>query len=156
MPSGSAPKILNKSFTITADIETSGKASDGAILSFGGSDGGYGLYVREGKPVFVGNFLNRSLTRATSTAPLPAGPVTLRAEFAYDGGGLGKGGRLSLFVNDKKVGEGRMEQTQALTLGLGGTLDVGADTGTPVDEIYTPPFAFGGTIKQVTLDLKPN
>ena len=92
----------------------------------------------------------------TSTAPLPAGPVKLRAEFAYDGGGLGKGGTLSLFVNDKKVGEGRMEQTQAMTLGLGGTLDVGADTGPAVDEIYTPPFAFGGTIKQVTLDLKPN
>ena len=156
VPSGSAPKILNKSFTITANIETSGKATDGAILSFGGSDGGYGLYVREGKPVFVGNFLNRSLTRAASTAPLPAGAVKLRAEFAYDGGGLGKGGKLSLFVNDQKVGEGRMEQTQALTLGLGGTLDVGADTGTPVDEIYTPPFAFGGTIKQVTLDLKSN
>jgi arylsulfatase len=154
--SGSAPKILNKSFSITAEIEMVEKSSDGAILSFGGSDGGYGLYIREGRPVFVGNFLNRSLTRATSTAALPPGPVTLRAEFAYDGGGLGKGGTLSLFVDGDKVGESRMEQTQALTLGLGGTLDVGEDTGTAVDEIYTPPFQFGGTIKQVTLELKPD
>lgn len=156
LPSGSAPKILNKSFAITADIERTANSSDGAILSFGGSDGGYGLYIREGRPVFVGNFLNRSLTRVTSNAPLPPGPVQLRAEFAYDGGGLGKGGKLSLFVNGEKAGEGRMEQTQAITLGLGGTLDIGEDTGSAVDEAYTPPFRFGGKIKQVTLDLKPN
>jgi arylsulfatase len=156
VPSGSAPKILNKSFAITADIEMSADSKNGAILSFGGSDGGYGLYIKEGKPVFVGNFLNQVLTRATSTSPLPAGPAKVRAEFAYDGGGLGKGGNISLFVNDKKVGEGRMEHTQAMTLGLGGTLDIGEDTGSAVDESYTPPFRFGGTIKQVTVDLKPN
>lgn len=156
LASGSAPKILNKSFAITADIEMTANSSDGAILSFGGSDGGYGLYIREGRPVFVGNFLNRSLTRVTSNAPLPAGPLKLRAEFAYDGGGLGKGGKLSLFVNGEKAGEGRMEHTQAITLGLGGTLDVGEDTGSAVDTAYRPPFRFGGTIKQVTLDLKPN
>jgi len=156
LASGSAPKILNKSFTISAEIETDGRSTDGAIFSFGGSDGGYGLYVLDGKPVFVGNFLNIELARATSMERLAAGPAKLRAEFAYDGGGLGKGGTLSLFVNDKKVGDARLEQTQALTLGLGGTLDIGADTGSAVDEAYTPPFQFGGTIEQVTLDLKPN
>jgi arylsulfatase A-like enzyme len=156
LASGSAPKILNKSFAITADIEMIADSKNGAIFSFGGSDGGYGLYIREGRPVFVGNFLNRAITRATSTAQLPTGSVKLRAEFAYDGGGLGKGGKMSLFVNDTKVGEGRMERTQAFTLGLGGTLDVGEDTGTAVDEVYTPPFRFGGTIKHVTVDLKPN
>jgi arylsulfatase len=156
LAAGSAPKILNKSFAITAEIEMTEQSSDGAILSFGGSDGGYGLYIRENRPVFVGNYLNQTLTRVTSTAPLPMGPVELRAEFDYDGGGLGKGGNLSLFVNGQKVGDGRMEKTQALTLGLGGTLDVGADTGSPVDESYTPPFQFAGSIKQVTVDLKPD
>jgi arylsulfatase A-like enzyme len=154
--SGSAPKILNKSFSITADIEAGEKPNSGAILSFGGSDGGYGLYVRDGKATFVGNYLNRVITRVTSPDPLPSGAVKVRGEFAYDGGGIGKGGKLSLFVNDNKVGEGRMEHTQAMTLGLGGTLDIGADTGSAVDESYTPPFKFDGTIKQVTLDLKPN
>jgi arylsulfatase len=154
LPAGSAPNLLNKSFTITADIEVAAGGSDGAVFSLGGMDGGYGLYVRDGRPVFVGNFLNRSLTRVTSKKPLAAGPVKLRAEFAYDGGGLGKGGKLSLFVNGQKVGEGRMEQTQAITLGLGGTLDVGLDSGSAVDDVYTPPFQFGGTILQVTVDLK--
>jgi arylsulfatase len=154
VPAGSAPNILNKSFSFTADVEISGDKTEGAIVSFGGSDGGYGIYVRDGKPVFAGNFLGRSVTRASSETPLPAGTVKLRGEFKYDGGGLGKGGTMSLFVNDQKVGEGRIEQTQGITLGLGGTLDIGADTGSPVDEAYTPPFHFTGKIKQVTVDLE--
>jgi arylsulfatase len=155
LPGGSAPNVLNKSFAITADIESKGAETEGAVFSLGGSDGGYGIYVRDGKPVFVGNFLNRSITRVASNQALGAGPAKIRGEFKYDGGGMGKGGTMSLFVNDQKVGEGRMEQTQGITLGLGGTLDVGADTGTAVDEEYTPPFAFNGKIQQVTVDLKP-
>ena len=156
LPSGSAPPVLNKSFAIIADVEKAGTGStEGAIFSLGGSDGGYGIYVRDDKPVFVGNFLNRAVTRVVSSQVLPAGAVKIRADFAYDGDGLGKGGTMSLFINDQKVGEGRLEQTQAITLGLGGTLDVGEDTGSPVDEEYTPPFRYNGTVKQVTVDLKP-
>jgi arylsulfatase len=61
---------------------------------------------------------------------------------------------MSLFVNGQKVGEGRMERTQAITLGLGGALDIGEDSGSAVDEAYTPPYRFGGTIRQVTVDLE--
>jgi arylsulfatase len=86
---------------------------------------------------------------------LPTGAVKVRGEFAYDGGGMGKGGRLSLFISGKKVGESKMAETQAITLGLGGTLDVGADTGSAVDEAYTPPFTFNGKIQQIVVDLKP-
>lgn len=68
---------------------------------------------------------------------------------------MGKGGAMLLFVNDQQVGAGRIEQTQGIMLGLGGTLDIGEDTGSPVDEAYTPPFRFNGKIKQVTVDLKP-
>jgi arylsulfatase len=155
IPAGSAPNVLNKSFAITADVEAKGASTEGAVFSLGGSDGGYGIYVREGKPVFVGNFLNRSITRVTSSQVLPSGPAKVRGEFAYDGGGMGKGGRMSLFINGQKVGEGRIEQTQGITLGLGGTLDVGADTGSAVDEEYTPPFEFNGKVNEVTVDLKP-
>jgi arylsulfatase len=156
LPSGSAPNVLNKSFTITAEIETApNAAASGALFSMGGSDGGYGLYLSEGRPVFAGNFLGRTTSRVTSKAPIPAGPVTVRAEFRYDGGGMGKGGAMVLFVNDQQVGQGRIEQTQGITLGLGGTLDIGEDTGSGVDEAYTPPFRFNGKIKQVTVDLKP-
>lgn len=154
LPSGSAPNVLNKSFAIVADIEMTADSRNGAIFSLGGADSGYGLYVREGRPVFVGNFLSRSITRASSNQPLPAGPAKLRAEFKYDGGGIGKGGALTLFVNDEKVAEARMERTVPITLGLGGTLDVGADTGSAVDDVYTPPYEFKGKIKQVTVEVK--
>ncbi len=157
LPAGSAPNLLNKSFSITAEVEVpaDGAPLDGAVLSMGGGDGGYGLYFREGRPVFAGNFLGRSTTRATAAEPVAAGPATVRAEFEYDGGGLGKGGTMKLFVNDAKVGQARMERTQPLTLGLGGALDVGEDSGSSVDEAYVPPFKFGGRIKQVTIELKP-
>jgi arylsulfatase len=153
LPAGSAPNVLNKSFAITAEIEMTAQSNNGAVFSLGGMDSGYGIYIRDGRPVFAGNFLSRSITRVASDAPLPAGPATLRGEFKYDGGGLGKGGTLSLFVNNRKVGEARMEQTVGITLGLGGTLDIGADTGSAVDDAYTPPFEFKGTIKQVTVEL---
>ncbi len=153
LPAGSAPNVLNKSFTIHADVTLNKDNTEGAIFSMGGGDGGYGLYVRDNKPVFVGNFLGRTTTRVTAKEPLPAGPVKLRGEFKYDGGGLGKGGVLTLYAGDKKLGEGRLAQTQAITLGLGGTLDIGADTGSAVDEEYTPPFDFTGKIEKVSVEL---
>lgn len=153
LPAGSAPNVLNKSFTVTAEIENDTDQPEGAIFSLGGGDGGYGLYVLDGKPVFAGNFLSRSIARAASESALPKGAVKVRGEFKYDGDGMGKGGTLSLFVNDKKVADARLEQTQAITLGLGGTLDIGIDTGSPVDDAYTPPFSFNGKIEQVTVEL---
>lgn len=155
LPAGSAPNVLNKSFAITADLELKAEETNGAVFSLGGSDGGYGLYVRKGRPVFAGNFLGRTITRVTSEAALPMGTVKLRGEFKYDGGGLGKGGTMTLLVNGKKVGEGRIEQTQGITMGLGGTLDIGEDTGSAVDEAYTPPFRFEGSIEKVVVDLQP-
>jgi arylsulfatase len=154
LASGSAPSLLNKSFSITADVESAGEATEGVIFSMGGGDGGYGIYVKDGRAVFAGNFLGRSITRVASNEPLPSGPAKVRAEFRYDGGGLGKGGVMTLLVNDQKVGEGRIPETQGITLGLGGTLDVGEDTGSPVDDSYTPPYRYNGKIKQVTVDLK--
>ena len=153
LPAGTAPNLLNKSFSVTADIEVPKEKADGAVFAMGGLDGGYGLYVREGRLVFVGNYLGRTFTRVTSEKPLAPGPAKVKAEFAYDGNGLAKGGKMSLFVNGQKAGEGRLERTQAITLGLGGTLDIGEDTGSAVDEVYTPPYRFGGTIRQVTVDL---
>lgn len=154
LPAGSAPNVLNKSFAITAEIEVKGNEPNGSVFSLGGGDGGYGIYVRNGLPVFAGNFLGRSVTRVSSNTPLPKGIVNLRGEFDYDGGGLGKGGTMTLYVNDHKVAEGRIEQTQGMTLGLGGTLDIGEDTGSAVDDVYTPPFRFSEKIRKVTVDLK--
>jgi arylsulfatase len=155
LPGGSAPNLLNKSWTVTADIQIPRGTVNGVVWDMGALDGGFSLYVRNGRPVFSGNFLGRSYARITSTRPLPEGHVVLRGEFAYDGGGYGRGATLSLYVNDQKVGEARMAQTLAFNLGLGATLDVGMDTGAPADEAYEAPFPFTATINNVVIQLRP-
>jgi arylsulfatase len=157
LPAGSAPNLLNKSWTVAADLQIPAGSANGVVWAMGALDGGFTLYVRNGRPVFAGNYLGRTMSRATTTRPLPQGHVVLRGEFAYDGGGMGRGATLSLFVNDQKVGEARMAATQAFTLGLGGTLDIGLDTGSPADEAYQAqmPFPFTATIRSVTIQLRP-
>ena len=90
-----------------------------------------------------------------SPQPLPEGPATIRVEFLYDGGGVGKGGNVQLYVNDQKVGQGRVDKTVPGRFSADETFDIGMDTGSPVSADYVSPNAFTGTIKKVVIDLKP-
>ena len=147
--------MKNRSFTITADVENPKAGANGVILAQGGRFGGWSLYTKAGKPIYVYNFLD--LERFTVAAPqaLPAGKSTVRLEFAYDGGGLGKGGLATLFVNDKKVAEGRIGRTQPMIFSLDETADVGMDDATPVSEDYkAADNKFTGKILKVTVDVK--
>lgn len=155
LPDSVAPPMLNKSWTITAEVEVDGGPAEGMIVTHGGLEGGYGLYLREGRPTFVYNYL--SLDRPTFAArePLPPGKATIVVDFAYDGGGLGRGGDLTLSVNGKTVAEGRLERTVPVKLSIVEGLDVGMDGGSPVDFTYQPPFPFTGRIEKVTVELKP-
>ena len=155
LPAGSAPNILNKSFTITCHVSAVTKNVQGSVFSMGGSDGGYGIYVENGKPVFVCNFLGMKVTRIRSSAAMPQGESEIQVNFVYDGGGMGKGGTFTMLLNGKKVGEAKIDATQPITLGLGGALDVGMDSGSGVDESYTPPNKYTGKIKKVEIDIKP-
>jgi arylsulfatase len=155
LPNEGSPRVLNKSWTITADVEVPEKA-EGMIVTQGGLEGGYGLYLRDGKPTFVYNFL--SLERPTITAkdPLPAGKARIAVNFAYDGkkGELGKGGAVTLSVNGQPVAEGKLERTAPISLSIGEGLDIGEDVGSAVDFTYKLPFKFTGKIEKVTVELK--
>jgi hypothetical protein len=155
IPDGASPPMCNKSWTITADIELPDGAANGMIVTHGGLEGGYGLYLRDGKPTFVYNYL--SIDRPTFTAkdPLPQGKTKLVVDFAYDGGGMGKGGEITMTVNGKKIAGGRLERTIPIQFSLGEGLDIGMDVGSPIDFTYQMPFAFTGKIEQVTVELKP-
>jgi hypothetical protein len=147
--------VLNKSFTITAQIEIPEQGAEGMVITQGGLTGGYGLYLRDGKAHFVYNLL--ALDRFTiSSDALPKGKVTLAAKFAYDGkpGELGKGGTVTLTANGKKVGEGKLPRTVPNQFSIGEGLDVGTDLGSAVDFTYKLPFTFTGKIEKVTFDLK--
>ncbi len=155
LPDAASPSMVNKSWTITAEIEVLDGNTNGMIVTHGGLEGGYGLYLRDGKPTFVYNFL--SIERFTMVAkdPLPKGKTTLAVDFNYDGGGMGKGGKLTMAANGVTIGEGRLERTIPIQFSLGEGLDVGRDVGSPIDFTYKLPFAFDGKIDKVTIELKP-
>jgi arylsulfatase len=124
--------IKNRSSKITAAIEVPDGGASGAILSQGGKFGGWSLYVKDGKPAYTYNFLGLSRYTVESPKALPAGPATVVLDFAYDGGGYGKGGKATLLVNGEAVAEGRVERTQPNIFSADETADVGIDNQTPV------------------------
>jgi len=122
----------------------------------GGRFGGWSLYLKDRRLAFTYNFLGLQRTTITSAKPVPDGQVTARMEFAYDGGGVAKGGLVTLFVKGEKVGQGRVERTQPYVFSSEDGTDVGMDTCTPVIEDYQPASTrFTGTIRKVVVDVKP-
>jgi arylsulfatase len=144
----------NKSHSVTAEIEIPKAGARGVIVAQGGGMGGWSLYAHEGKLKYFYNFLGMLHFEVSATSALPAGKYQVRAEFTYDGGGIGKGASVALYVDGKKVGEGRVERTHALFYSMDETLEVGCDMGEPVSEDY-PARAneFSGKVNWVQIDI---
>jgi len=162
VPNSGAPSILNKSYTITAEVTIPEGGAEGMIVTDGGRFGGYGLFLSKGelgfgrgKPVFLYNFLD--LKRTTWSGPeLIAGKHTIVFDFKSDGPGLAKGGTGVLFVDGKEVARNSMEHTTPITFPEDETFDIGQDTRTPlalVEYRYDSPFRFTGKINKVTFNL---
>ncbi|RFM27516.1 arylsulfatase [Deminuibacter soli] len=152
VPDAASPPMLNKSWTITADIDVPANAN-GMIVTHGGLEGGYGLYLRNGKVNFVYNYLGKERPTFTAKTALPQGKTQIAVDFKYDGGGIGKGGSLTITANGKEIAGGRLEKTVPIQFGLGEGLDIGEDVGSPVDFTYKLPFAFTGKIEKVVIKL---
>ena len=148
-----APDILNKSYSITAQVDNPDGKAEGVLVTQGGKFGGYGLFVQNGKPSFVYNWGDSARYTITAAEPLPPGKSTIRFDFAWDGGKPGAGGTGTFFVNDKKVGEGRVEHTMMTGFSFDETFDVGEDSGTPAAD-YRIPFRFTGKLEKLTIDLQ--
>jgi arylsulfatase len=148
--------VKNRSKTITAEIEVPASGANGTVLAQGGRFGGWSLYVKNGVPAYDYNFLGLQRSSIAATKPLAPGKATIRFEFAYDGGGPGKGGMGTLFVNNEKVAEKRIEHTQAGMFSADETADVGIDLGTPVVEAIgsEAKSRFTGRINKVTVNVK--
>jgi hypothetical protein len=144
----------NKSHTITADITVPDGGAEGVIIAQGGRFGGWSLFTKDGHLKYCYAVLGIESFTIAADAPLPAGAQEVRAEFAYDGGGIGKGGTVSLFTGDTKIGEGRVDRTVPFQFSFDETVDVGCDTALPVSLEYSAgDNAFTGTIRQVRIDL---
>jgi arylsulfatase A-like enzyme len=156
LPNDAAPRILNRSWTLTADIDVPESGVEGMIATHGGLVGGYGLCVREGKLTFVYNYLALERYTVAATTPVPKGKVQIKIDFAYHGavGELGKGATVSMTANGTKVAEGELPGTIPIQISLGEGFDIGMDVGSPVEFNYKLPFKFTGNIEKVTIDLK--
>jgi arylsulfatase A-like enzyme len=144
--------IKNKSFSVTAEVVVPESGADGVILAQGGRFGGWTMYAKDGKAKFVYNLLGLQQFATEAERTIPAGEHQVRMEFVYDGGGLGKGGDVRLYYDGTKVGDGRVEATQAFIFSADETTDVGHEAGTPVSSDYRR-GKFTGDINWVQIDL---
>jgi hypothetical protein len=146
--------IKNKSFSVTANVTIPDGGAEGVIIAQGGRFGGWAVYFREGRLMFTYNVLGLHEFTTTADEPAPAGDRQMRVEFAYDGGGLAKGGDVTLFYDGEKSGEGRVEMTQPMIFSADETTDVGRETGTTVSAEYTAATSrFNGKIDWVQIDI---
>lgn len=146
--------VKNKSFAVTAQLLIEEGGSSGVVIAQGGSFGGWSLYLNDGVPVFCYNLLGVARVKTSSDTSLAGGEHQLRMEFAYDGGGLGRGGTIALFADGQQIGSGRLEQTVPMVFSPDETTDIGADLATPVSDDYgAVGNEFSGEIKWVQIDL---
>ena len=167
IPAGATPNILDKDFTITAEITVPEGGAEGMIATYGGRFGGYGLFLQKGKPVFVYNLLDLERFRWEGGVggiigedffgrTLKPGKHTLVFDFKYDGPGPGKGGTGVFTVDGKELAKKTIPHTVPLIMNMDETLDIGMDTRTGIDDSYELPFKFTGTINKVTYKLGPS
>ncbi len=163
IPVGNAPSILDKDYTITAEVTIPQGGAEGMIVTLGGRFGGYGLYLLKGKPVFDYNMLDLThyrweggpLGRGLLASALEPGKHTIVFDFKYDGPGPGKGGTGVLTVDGKEIARKKIPHTIPLLMSIDETFDVGSDTRTAVNNDYKLPFRFTGTIDKLTFNLGP-
>jgi arylsulfatase A-like enzyme len=150
----SVVNIKNKSFAVTAEVDLPNGGAKGVIIAQGGRFGGWSLYTKDGKAKFVYNVLGIQEFAIEADAPIPDGTHQVRMEFAYDGGGLGKGGNVTLYHDGEAVGTGRVEATQGMVFSADETTDIGYESGTTVSPDYTTKTSrFTGKIHWVQIDL---
>ncbi len=150
----SVVSIKNRSFSVTAEVEVPAGGVEGVIIAQGGRFGGWAVHTREGRVSFTYNVLGIQRFETRADSPLPAGRHQVRMEFSYDGGGLAKGGDVSLYYDGSPVGTGRVGATQPMVFSADETTDIGQETGTTVSMTYTARTSrFTGRIHWVQIDV---
>ncbi|MGZ4786040.1 MAG: sulfatase-like hydrolase/transferase, partial [Acidimicrobiales bacterium] len=156
--SGMIPRIYNRSYSITAELVVPDGGAEGVIVAEADHLGGFTLYVKDGKLTHTYSMMGVFIFRQVAEENLPSGDVTVRMEFAADGATPATGGEVTLYIDDRPVGKGRMDHTVPVRFSGYAGMDIGRDNGGVVDPSYEAdkPFAFTGTVKKVVFDLKPH
>ena len=146
--------VKNTSHSVTAELTVPEGGAEGVIVAQGGAFAGWSLYLKNGRPTYCYNLFGLDLFHIEGETEVPSGRHQVRMEFAYDGGGLGKGGTVVLYVDGVTAGEGRVEGTVPMVFSADETLDVGSDTASPVSDDYTSEGSrFSGTVEWVQIDV---
>ena len=153
-----APRILNRPHTISALVEIPEGGAEGVLVSQGGVDGGFSIFVQDGRLHYTYNYVAQQLFRVVSDTDVPTGRHALSFEFKPTGPaeplkGKGTPGTAHLFIDGKPAGQGDLPVTIPLSMGLASGVSIGHDAGAPVTDEYPPPFAFTGTIEKVVYDV---
>jgi arylsulfatase A-like enzyme len=143
----------NKSHAVTADVEVPPSGAEGVIIAVGGLTGGWSLYAKDGKPKYCYNFYNLNRYTVEGTSKIPPGKHQVRMEFEYDGGGLAKGGTVTLYLDGQEIGAGRVDQTEPFVFSADETCDVGDEFGSPVTPDYPARKKFSGEVNWVEIDV---
>jgi arylsulfatase len=146
--------VKNKTHAVTAQFAVPAGGADGVLIAQGGAFGGWSLYLRDGRPAYCYNLFGMTRFHVEGADAVPEGDHQLRMEFAYDGGGFGKGGTITLYVDGDEAATGRVDATVPMVFSLDETADVGQDTGTTVSDRYTSELSrFTGRIGWVEIDV---
>jgi arylsulfatase len=150
---GAIVNYKNKSHAVTAELIVPASGAEGVIVAVGGNIGGWSLYAKEGKLKYCYNFFGVHRYLIEGTSKIPAGTRQVRMEFKYDGGGIAKGGQVTLYVDGQQAGEGRVEQTEPAIFSADETLDIGDEFGSPVTPDYPKDKKFSGNVNWVAIDV---
>ncbi len=165
LPQGDSPVLLNTSYTVTADIDVPAGGAEGMLLTSGGRFGGYGFYLKNGKPVWLWNMVDLERLKWEGAEPITPGKHKVEFDFVYDGkgagtlafnnfSGVGRPGTGTLKVDGKVVATKTMPKTLPMILQWDESFDIGSDTLTGVNDVdYQPPFRFTGTLNKLTIKL---
>ena len=146
--------IKNKSHAVSAQVMVPESGANGVMIAQGGAFGGWSLYAKDGKPVYCYNLFGLQQFKVEGQQVIPPGEHQVRMEFDYDGGGLGQGGAVTLYLDGQQIGQGRVEATQPMLFSADETTDVGGDSATPVSDDYGPKDSvFTGRVDWVQIDL---
>jgi arylsulfatase A-like enzyme len=156
VPESAAANIRNRSYSIAVEVDIESPDASGVLFSHGAAFGGHTLYVKDRNLKYAYNFVGSNLQTVESTEEVPTGQVILGASFVREGDSMPTTGTLSLFIDDRKVGEGKITTQPGNFSLVGEGLNVGQDPASPVADDYPGerPFAFtGGTIKEAIVDV---
>ncbi len=145
--------IKNKSHSISAQLDVPEGGAEGVLVAQGGAYAGWSLYLHEGRAAYCYNHFGLQRFKIYGEQPIPAGEHQVRMEFVYDGGGLAKGGDVTLYLDGNKIGEGRVEHTVPMAFSGDETLDLGRDSGTPVSDDHGADNGFTGRVRWVQIDV---